>query len=94
MCIGGKLGAELNTAELLKDASLNELQVLFGETCGCFVIEVAPESERAVKALVGSTPLVKIGAVSEKSALAVLSKSSSVYIPFEELRKAYTTARF
>lgn len=94
MCIGGKLGAELNTAELLKDASLNELQVLFGETCGCFVIEVAPENERAVKALVGSTPLVKIGAVSEKSALAVLSKSSSVYIPFEELRKAYTTARF
>lgn len=94
MCIGGKRGATVDTATLLHAVDSDELRALFGETCGCFIIEASPADEAALQQIFAGTPLVKIGSVSENLALRVNAKSGTVSVPFAEIRKAYTTARF
>lgn len=90
MCIGGDLGAKVDTKQLIAHVGKPELQVLFGETCGCFVVEVSAGNKDAFEQALAGTSLVRLGEVSGEKAL----KVAGVNVPVGEIRKAYTEKRF
>jgi phosphoribosylformylglycinamidine synthase len=69
MCIGGRLGAELEL--IAADGHL-----LFGETTGCLVVEVSGEKKAEFLAWFNGLPLTPIGRVSEDPSLVVRSEGS------------------
>jgi len=76
MCIGGRLGMELNT-----DAS-----ALFTEVNGCLLAEVTPANAPAFENQFVNLPFTKIGMVSTEPVL----KLANAEIPIEELVHAFT----
>ena len=89
MCIGGGLGITLSTKNLIDELSLPELQVLFGETTGCFIVEVAPEDESTLRNIFGTERFIELGSVTQEKNFVVKTKNDEVCIPLETLRKSY-----
>ncbi|MGB8984264.1 MAG: phosphoribosylformylglycinamidine synthase subunit PurL [Anaerolineales bacterium] len=71
MCIGGRLGAEL-------DLVAADGRALFGETTGCLVVEIHDEKKADFLALLNGLPLQQIGRVSEEPTLVVRSEGSAL----------------
>ena len=78
MCIGGRLGLEL-------DGSLSP-ETCFVETNACLLAEIDPAAEAGFRALFANLPLTKIGMVTADPVLRV----SHVEIPVADLVKAFT----
>jgi len=86
MCIGGRLGLELNLA------SGDPAHTLFGETNGCLLVEVSPENVAAFEAQFADLPISKIGLVIGEPALTIHSENQSLYtIPLSGLVTAWNT---
>jgi len=84
MCIGGRLGLELN---LEGD---DPLRSLFGETNGCLLVEVSPEKAAAFETLLGDLPKLRVANVVERPALAVMDKNQLLFtLPVDELVSAW-----
>lgn len=78
MCIGGRLGLEL-------DGSLSP-ETCFAETNGCLLAEIDPAAEADFRILFAGLPLTKIGAVTDEPVL----KLAGEEIPVADLVKAFT----
>ncbi|MCX7755982.1 MAG: phosphoribosylformylglycinamidine synthase subunit PurL [Anaerolineales bacterium] len=78
MCIGGRLG-------LVLDESIGP-EACFAETNGCLLVEIAPASESAFRALFIGLPLTKIGTVISEPVLKIAGEQ----IPVADLVKAFT----
>jgi phosphoribosylformylglycinamidine synthase len=86
MCIGGRLGLELNLA------SGDPAHTLFGETNGCLLVEVSPENAADFEAQFADLPISKIGLVIGEPALTIHSENQSLYtIPLSGLVTAWNT---
>lgn len=77
MCIGGRLGAEINF----------EASNLFNEVNGCLLVEVTPENKTSFEKQFANLPFNKIGKVTAKPIL----KLNETEIPVEELVQAFNT---
>jgi phosphoribosylformylglycinamidine synthase subunit PurSL len=77
MCIGGRLGLEINAAS----------SALFAEVNSCLLVEISPTDAPTFEQQFAGLPLTKIGVVTSHPAL----KISDVEIPVEELVKAFNT---
>ncbi|MCC6261704.1 MAG: phosphoribosylformylglycinamidine synthase subunit PurL [Anaerolineales bacterium] len=75
MCIGGRLGAEINF----------ETSDLFNEVNGCLLVEIRPTDAPAFEKQFANLPLNKIGQVTENPIL----KLSDTEIPVKELVHAF-----
>ncbi len=79
MCIGGRLGLELDMKPEAKNAQANaNLRVLFGESTGCLLVEVKPENTGAFEAGFAGLPIRKIGHVSSEPVLAIAMENESL----------------
>jgi phosphoribosylformylglycinamidine synthase II/phosphoribosylformylglycinamidine synthase PurS subunit len=76
MCIGGRLGMEINTTSNL-----------FAEVNGCLLVEVTPSNVSTFEDQFVKLPLTKIGIVTSKPIL----KLANVEISIEELVNAFNT---
>lgn len=94
MCIGGNLGAKISTENLVSSLSTSELQMLFGETTGCFIIEVESKNEKALSQLFSSERFVKIGFVTDNKTLQINTQKDKLLIPLLELKNAYSNVAF
>ena len=83
MCIGGHLGLDLT----LDIPPLQTARILFGETTGCLLVEVASANIVALESIFKDLPLVKIGGVTTDPIL----RFDHVAIPVSELAKAFNT---
>ena len=83
MCIGGHLGLDLT----LDIPPLQTARILFGETTGCLLVEVASANIVALESIFKDLPLVKIGGVTTDPVL----RFDHVAIPVSELAKAFNT---
>ncbi|HCB01845.1 MAG TPA: phosphoribosylformylglycinamidine synthase subunit PurL, partial [Anaerolineae bacterium] len=77
MCIGGRLGAEINFEE----------SNLFNEVNGCLLVEVTPSNKTIFEKQFANLPFQKIGEVTTKPIL----KLNETEIPVEELVQAFNT---
>jgi phosphoribosylformylglycinamidine synthase subunit PurSL len=93
MCIGGRLGLELNLKGLTKATDTNaSLRALFGETTGCLLVGVETENSMEFEACFSGLPINKIGVVWGESALAIhLGKDPLFNIPLPALVAAWNT---
>ena len=75
MCIGGRLGLELNV----------ESSALFNEVNGCLLVEVAPEDMSVFEKQFADLPFAKIGTIIAEPILKIADEE----IPVEELVHAF-----
>lgn len=87
MCIGGSLGARLDLDNLKTRMQTSEVQTLFGETSGCFVIECTPQNAQELEALFGDK-LCKLGLVQAKT-LSLNLQKENIKLNIEQLQKAF-----
>jgi phosphoribosylformylglycinamidine (FGAM) synthase-like enzyme len=66
MCIGGRLGAQMSLLSQLEPAT-DLCTLLFSESLGRFVVEVAPQNLSAFQQLVGQSQI--IGSVTDDASL-------------------------
>jgi phosphoribosylformylglycinamidine (FGAM) synthase-like enzyme len=66
MCIGGRLGAQMSLLSQLEPAT-DLCMLLFSESLGRFVVEVAPQNLSAFQQLVGQSQI--IGTVTDDASL-------------------------
>jgi phosphoribosylformylglycinamidine synthase len=78
MCIGGRLGMELNV----------EASAIFNEVNGCLLVEVTPANKSNFESQFKNLPINKIGSVSSEPIL----KFGNEQIEVEELVKAFNTS--
>ena len=76
MCIGGRLGLEINTTSNI-----------FAEVNGCLLVEITPSDVSTFENQFASLPFTKIGTVTNKPIL----KFDDVEISIEELVNAFNT---
>ena len=93
MCIGGRLGLELDLGPVLKTAGeMPSVQALFGETTGCLLVEVKPEHTREFEACLTGLPMTRIGFVSVEPVLAIQNEKDPLCcIPIPALETAWNT---
>jgi hypothetical protein len=80
MCIGGRLGMDLNM----------ESDMLFSEVNGCLLVEVSPLDASTFEKLFSNLPYVKIANVQHEPIL----KIPGVEIPVEELIRAFNSPTY
>jgi len=93
MCIGGRLGLELNLKPATESTDPNAIpRALFGESTGCLLVEVKPERASEFVVCFGDLPITKIGLVSCEPALGIRIESNAPYsFPIPALVAAWNT---
>ncbi len=87
MCIGGRLGLELDAA------GMNRLCFLFGETNGCLLVEVAPQNAAAFEANFAGLDCTALGTVRADGQLVICEgRQVLVDLPIDSLVNAWTGA--
>jgi len=87
MALAGRLGLELDLTNLDSDPRL----VLFAETNGCLLVEVAEKDIPAFEALFQSLPLKRIGTILEKQYFVAIHNDKQVInLSIDELVKAFS----
>ena len=91
MCIGGRLGAEIDLALLPAPSPLSTLHSLFSESLGRFLLEVEPAHAAAFEAMLAGQPIARIGSTTSGPALIVRDASglSCLAVPVAELARAF-----
>jgi phosphoribosylformylglycinamidine synthase len=86
MCIGGRLGLELDLA------NDDPARTLFGETTGCLLVEVMPENVAEFVEFFNGLPLRKIGKVLAEPRLSITTNNESrLSISVPDLVSAWKT---
>jgi phosphoribosylformylglycinamidine synthase len=89
MCLGGRLGAQVELAPLL-NGSLTAEGALFGESNGRLLVEVADADAPAFEAALAGTALTRLGAVSAVQRLSItLAGAPAVELGIEQLLSAW-----
>ena len=95
MCIAGRLGAEVEIAGLRDSAATSTdvsdpTDLLFSESNGRLLVEVAPEDAPAFEALLAEECLSRIGAVATTGRLVIREQERNVLeVPVEALANAW-----
>jgi phosphoribosylformylglycinamidine synthase len=90
--LGGDLGMEIWLNRVPVEGSLNELDILFSESNGRFVVTVSPENAVQFENVFSGLPCAEVGNVMEERKLRILTQAASTIIETElpEMRKAFT----
>ena len=89
MCIGGRLGLELDIGFA---AGLSPLRTLFGETTGCLLVEVEADSTAAFESIFAGLPWARVGTVSGEDTLRIVREKTEVLaLPVPTLVSAWNT---
>jgi len=87
MCIGGRLGLDIAVGN-----GIDFTRALFGETNGCLLVEVPPDSAAGFETKLAGLPMQKMGAVTREPALVIRSGTQVlVSVPVEQLVQAWQT---
>jgi phosphoribosylformylglycinamidine synthase len=95
MSIAGRLGLELNLADLPRSADVEtDACALFAESSSRFLVEVSPESASAFEQIMGDSAYTCIGCVTADRTLRIFGLKGDVAIEcsIETLRQAWQSA--
>ena len=89
MCIGGRLGAEIDLGAVPQCDCANPLEVLYSESASRLVVSVAPDRQAAFEALFAGQQYARIGVVGG-TALSVRTGQAALFTaPVESLTQAF-----
>ncbi|MBN1311929.1 MAG: phosphoribosylformylglycinamidine synthase subunit PurL [Anaerolineae bacterium] len=91
MCIAGRLGAKVRLADIPRDDTVENNDVLlFSESLSRFIIEVKPEDQDAFSELMADIPHAVIGVVTEQPELRIDGPwNEVVHVAIGELERAW-----
>lgn len=78
MCFGGMIGAEVDLAEAHGAKTLHTTEVLYSESQGRILAEVAPEKQKAFESLFKNLPCAKIGTTQSEPRLLIRRGKTTV----------------
>jgi phosphoribosylformylglycinamidine synthase I len=85
MCIGGRLGIDINTTAVATDITT----ALYAESLTRFVVEVAPENQAAFEAALKQQPLTRMGNVTIEPQFKVVHGTTTIAFNVADLEKAW-----
>ena len=91
MCLGGRLGAQIDLAAVPQCGCRNALELLYSESASRFVVEVAPDKAAAFEALFAGQHCAKIGVVAGDELQITQSGTPVLRAGAEELARAFKT---
>ncbi|HKI82539.1 MAG TPA: AIR synthase-related protein, partial [Pseudodesulfovibrio sp.] len=90
MCVGGRLGAEVDLDKVPACGELNVTGLLYAESASRLVVSVAPADRGRFETLFAGQPCACIGSVSESPVLsATLAGRKVLGVGVEELARAF-----
>lgn len=90
MCMAGRLGLDLD----LPDQAGDLTRFLFGETNGCFLVEVDPQHTAAFESRFAGLPCRRIGTVVIEPALTIRGQAGTLLrLPVQSMLDAWQSAR-
>lgn len=96
MALGAELGIELDLREVpVEPQELRDDQVLFSESCGRFLVTLAPSRQKEFEGYLQNLPRGRIGRITREAVLRVRGRSGALLIeePLEALRQAWMVSR-
>jgi len=91
MCLGGRLGAQVDLAAVPQCGCQNALELLYSESASRLVVEVAPDKAKAFEALFAGQHCAKIGVVAGDDLQMTQSGAPVLRAGAEELARAFKT---
>ncbi|MDR3640357.1 MAG: AIR synthase-related protein [Humidesulfovibrio sp.] len=89
MCVGGRLGADIDLANVPQCGCDSVLELLYSESASRFVVGVAPENAAAFEALFAGQQCARIGMVTPGDLRLVRSGAAVLQAPVEGLAQAF-----
>lgn len=90
MCIGGRLGAEVDMAAIPAPEAMTRTELLYSESSGRLLASVRPDMTEAFEAIMRGTICARLGTVTGDGILTVRCNESRVCAePVEELARAF-----
>jgi len=89
MCIGGRLGAEIDLAKVPACGCTSALELLYSESASRFVVTVAPDKAAAFEALFAGQHCARIGTVTEGELVVVNGVEPVVRTAVEPLAESF-----
>ncbi len=89
MCIGGRLGAEVDLAEVPQCGCSGALEVLYSESTSRFVVSVAPDKQAVFEALFAGQHCARIGVVGGAALTVAVGASNLLCAPVQTLAQAF-----
>lgn len=89
MCIGGRLGADIDLDAAPCCGCSGPLEVLYSESTSRFVVSVAPQNQAAFETLFAGQQLAKIGVVGGAALTVAMGGSALLYAPVGSLTQAF-----
>ena len=89
MCIGGRLGAEVDLAKVPACGCSSALELLYSESASRFVVTVAPDKAAAFEALFAGQHCAKIGTVTTGGLSVTYGDSYVLQSGAEKLAEAF-----
>ncbi|MBU1228566.1 MAG: phosphoribosylformylglycinamidine synthase [Proteobacteria bacterium] len=89
MCIGGRLGAEIDLSAVPECGCAGMLEVLYSESASRLVVSVAPSKQAAFEALFAGQQFARIGAVGGASLALKAGGAPLAAVPVEFLTQAF-----
>jgi phosphoribosylformylglycinamidine synthase II len=89
-CIGGGIGAEVDLEKLMEGAGLGEMEALFSESAGRFLVSVDTAREQGFLSLTRGLPVLRIGETGGRGSL-VITRGGSILaeVPVNEMTRAF-----
>jgi phosphoribosylformylglycinamidine synthase len=89
-CIGGGMGARVNVEGLMADGALNEMEALFSESAGRFLVSVHQAREQRFLSLTRGLTVLRIGETAGGGYLRILRGASTLAsVPVEEMTRTF-----
>jgi len=89
MCIGGRLGAEIDLALVPACGCMSALELLYSESASRFVVTVAPDKAAAFETLFSGQQYACVGSVTEGNLVITNDGVCVVHVPVEPLADSF-----
>ncbi|MBD3343866.1 MAG: phosphoribosylformylglycinamidine synthase [Chitinivibrionales bacterium] len=85
MCFSGELGASLSLADVPSQGCSTDTEILFSESPGRIIIEVAPENAASFESLLKGLPCAKIGTVEKGDMIRIIGLAGEPVCEFSRI---------
>ena len=89
MCIGGRLGAEIDLDKVPACGCASVLELLYSESASRLIVAVAPDKAGAFEALFAGQQYACIGVVTDGTLCITCSTGPVLSVPVETLAQAF-----
>ncbi len=80
VCMAGGLGMHIDLARLPAPGNMLDSKILYSESCGRFIVTVAPENRTAFEEVLPGSSVANIGIVTESPVLHITGRSGNILL--------------